>query len=471
MKRIGILLLFTIGLINFIQAKEIYFYTNSTGLVQNVKVKIYNGNTKIADIRESEWLRIDVGSVSYCDLKFRSGTYFSNKSLRINFSNKDVAFVRIHLNDMSWGVYEQDYNSAPIAVVNDYSNRVNSKKLKNRVANHPKTDWTESKFKNYFEGENIEAIEGIYENSFKTENSYKYKVGVKLINGLYHVIYLSGSENNYWNEGDIKAVLQPTATKYFFKANWYMADKSENEELFVSFEQGLMNITWGDGRTNLYIKLLPSSDNFGVEKSSGTGFAISSNGYIVTNYHVTEGAKKIAVRGVNGDFSKTYNATIISEDKNNDLSVIKIDDSYSLNLGKIPYIIDNNISEVGNSVFALGYPLRATMGDEVKLTNGIISSRTGFKGDITTYQISVPVQPGNSGGPLFDSNGKLIGIINAKHVGTENVSYAVKSMYLHNLIQIMNSQPTLSKESTLSGLTLSQQVKIVKQYVFIIEIN
>ena len=66
------------------------------------------------------------------------------------------------------------------------------------------------------------------------------------------------------------------------------------------------------------------------------------------------------------------------------------------------------------------------MGDEVKLTNGIISSKTGFQGDVTTYQISVPLQAGNSGGPLFDSKGNVIGIVNAKHLGTENVSYVVK---------------------------------------------
>jgi S1-C subfamily serine protease len=434
-------------------------------------VKIYNGSEKIAEIKESKWMKMDVGTVSSYELKFKSGTYFSNKSLSIDFSNKDVAFVKIYLSQSSWAVYEQDYNSAPIAVVNDYSSRINSKKLNSRIANHPKTDWTDSKFKKYFEGEAIEAIEGIYENSFKKENSYKYKVGVKLINGLYHIIYLSGSENSYWNEGDIKAVLQPTATKYFFKANWYMADKSKNEELFISFEKGLMNINWGDGKANLYIKLLPTSDSFGTEKTSGTGFAIASNGYIVTNYHVTEGANKISIRGINGDFSIGYSASVILEDKNNDLSIIKIDDSYSLDLGVIPFTIDNSISEVGSSVFALGYPLRATMGDEVKLTNGIISSRSGFKGDITTYQISVPVQPGNSGGPLFDDKGNIIGIINAKHAGAENASYAIKASYLMNLFNLMPTPPKLQKTSTLAGKPLTEQVKILKMFTYIIEIG
>jgi S1-C subfamily serine protease len=69
---------------------------------------------------------------------------------------------------------------------------------------------------------------------------------------------------------------------------------------------------------------------------------------------------------------------------------------------------------VGSNVFALGYPMALSlMGEEVKFTDGKISSKTGFQGDITTYQISVPIQPGNSGGPLFDYDGNIVGITNA----------------------------------------------------------
>lgn len=206
-------------------------------------------------------------------------------------------------------------------------------------------------------------------------------------------------------------------------------------------------------------------------KSSGTGYAISSNGYIVTNHHVTNGASSIKVRGINGDFSKTYTAKVIIEDKNNDLSIIKIDDPSFTSLGTIPYVIANRASDVGSSVFVLGYPLRATMGDEVKLTNGIISSKSGFQGDVTSYQITAPVQPGNSGGPLFDDKGNIIGIINARHVGAENASYAIKASYLMNLIDLMPTTPKLQTISTVAGKSLTEQVKILKKYTYIIEIN
>jgi S1-C subfamily serine protease len=111
------------------------------------------------------------------------------------------------------------------------------------------------------------------------------------------------------------------------------------------------------------------------------------------------------------------------------------------------------------------------MGDEIKLTNGIISSKTGFQGDITSYQISAPIQPGNSGGPLFDKFGNLIGVINAKHIGAENVSYAIKVSYLKNLIDLLPTEPTLNNINVLKNLSLSDQVKQLNKFVYIIEVK
>jgi S1-C subfamily serine protease len=170
-------------------------------------------------------------------------------------------------------------------------------------------------------------------------------------------------------------------------------------------------------------------------QSSGTGFFISNNGYIVTCYHVIEGATEISIKGINNDFYKKYKARIVATDKINDLAILKIDCNLE---SPINYSLKWDVSDVGQEVFTLGYPLKTTMGEEIKLTNGIISSKSGFQGDITTYQITVPVQPGNSGGPLFDKNGFVIGVINAKHTGAENAGYAVKSNILKNLIQSSN---------------------------------
>jgi S1-C subfamily serine protease len=338
------------------------------------------------------------------------------------------------------------------------------------------TNWNEDKLKKEWSENGVDQIEGIYENTASNQIQSKYRLAIKKKGDNYQAIYLEGADNSKWSVGDLKAIIKKTASSKLYATDWYMGNKAINENVYTSFEPGLMKIIWTDNNPeSLYLKLYPidnGKENIkSSTKSSGTGFAITSNGYIATNYHVTNDANKITVRGIKGDFSKTYNAKIIIQDKNNDLSIIKIDDINFTNLGTLPYKIDNNSSDVGNSVYALGYPLRATMGDEVKLTNGIISSKTGFQGDITSYQTSVPVQSGNSGGPLFDSKGNVIAVVNAKHLGAENASYAIKTSYLNNLIQSMDEIPNLSKENQISSKKLSEQVKFIKEFVYIIEIN
>jgi len=325
----------------------------------------------------------------------------------------------------------------------------------------------------------------------------KYKVAMIKQNNEYKLIYISSNPKgmekvggcncdgksyieppiNEWYIGDAKATLYKTAVPNLFKCDWYMRDKTLNTDGYISFENSsYFTYVMGDDKT-MYLKLYPTSDDDTyqstdkIEPSSGTGFAISSKGIIATNYHVTNGSKDIKVRGINGDFSKSFKTKILVEDKNNDLSIIQITDSSFTSLGQIPYTIFNKTADVGCSVYALGYPLKAVMGDEIKLTNGIISSRSGYQGDVTSYQISVPLQPGNSGGPLFDYNGNIVGIVNAKLTIGENVSYAIKSSYLLNLVEILQDKILLPTNNTLIGKTLSTQVKSLNKFVYIIEIN
>jgi len=201
---------------------------------------------------------------------------------------------------------------------------------------------------------------------------------------------------------------------------------------------------------------------------SGSGFALTRNGLIATSYHVVENASKIQIRGVNGNFDNTYKVKIISFDKNNDLAILKIDDLNFHEIDEIPYSITNRVAEVGENIFVLGYPLRAIMGDEIKLTNGLISSKSGFQGDITSYQISAAVQAGNSGCPLFDDSGNVIGIINSR-LFVESAAYGVKAPYLLMLLSSLDNPPTLSSNKYLAEKSLSEKVKEIKKYVYIIE--
>ena len=200
---------------------------------------------------------------------------------------------------------------------------------------------------------------------------------------------------------------------------------------------------------------------------SGTGFALN-NGYIITNHHVIDGAKSIWVYGINGNATSGYAARIIAFDRINDLAIIRIADSRFSGFGTIPYAIKNQMADVGEDVWVLGYPLTQVLGSEIKLTNGVVSSRSGYQGDVSTYQISAPVQPGNSGGPLFDSYGNVVGIVNAGVPGAENVGYAIKTSYLQNLTDSYALSYSLPKSNTIASLALKDQVKRVKDFVFLL---
>lgn len=201
------------------------------------------------------------------------------------------------------------------------------------------------------------------------------------------------------------------------------------------------------------------------DKWSGSGFAIQE-GYVVTNYHVVDGAGKITVQGTQDIFSESVDAQVVATDKDNDLAILKIKGDV---LEKpLPYSIKTFTSDVGEDVWVLGYPLISTMGDEIKLTTGVISSRSGYEGSVSMYQISAPAQPGNSGGPVFDKDGNLIGIICSKHTGAENATYAIKASCLRNLVESSINHDILPHTNSLLGKELTEKVKEVKGFVYYI---
>jgi S1-C subfamily serine protease len=210
-------------------------------------------------------------------------------------------------------------------------------------------------------------------------------------------------------------------------------------------------------------------------RGNGSGFFISELGYIATNYHVIKEASEIQVEYFQKGIKNTFKAKVIVADKQNDLAIIQITDSNFKNLPRIPYMFSSTIKDVGSDVFTLGYPIAEIMGSEIKFTDGKISSKTGLQGDITVYQISVPIQPGNSGGPLFDSKGNLVGItssaLNKEYYNSENVNYAIKSTYLKNLIDVMPESIVLPNNTEIYNKTLTEKVKILSDFTPIIRVK
>ena len=209
-------------------------------------------------------------------------------------------------------------------------------------------------------------------------------------------------------------------------------------------------------------------------KGNGSGFFINSNGYIATNYHVVEGTTTLQANFTRNGKTESYPASIVVTDPQNDLAIIKIDDKSFSGSAPLPYGLMTRTKDTGSEVFAMGYPMADVMGSEVKFTDGKISSKSGIGGDVRVYQISVPIQPGNSGGPLFDMDGNVVGItssgLNRDYFKSENVNYAIKASYLKNLMEACPEEIILEEKADIhaSSATLTERIKRYEGYVVLI---
>ncbi len=341
------------------------------------------------------------------------------------------------------------------------------------------TKWSGADLRSYFDSGNLDQVEGMYEKIVSATNKNQYSVAiVKSNNGGYVAVYLGGATNfKDWQVGEVMGELIPTATANLFKASWRKQNKAFSDQVYIELNaQNMLMVTFNGDQYNhhQYMKLYPQelAHNKEIQPiSTGTGLAISSQGYILTNNHVVEDGQRFVV-GINTQ--RTYNAVVIARDRKNDLAVLKISDPMFSGLPTIPYCFKQETASAGQSVFTLGYPLAGTMGWEVKYTDGAISALSGFEGDVSTYQTSVPVSPGSSGGPLFDKEGNLIGIIKAKHSQAPNATYVIKTRNINNVLDVvpekLTLQPSSKKGSFLGGMKVEDQIESLKPFVFFVKV-
>ncbi|MGA2130590.1 MAG: trypsin-like peptidase domain-containing protein [Candidatus Pacearchaeota archaeon] len=174
---------------------------------------------------------------------------------------------------------------------------------------------------------------------------------------------------------------------------------------------------------------VPSVVTIKTDAAQGTGFIITSNGYIVTNAHVLADQNGNLATGIKAITSnqQVISANFVGYDPDLDIALLKIPGNYSkLTLGN-----SNNV-QVGEEVIAIGNPL----GLQFSVSQGIISAvnRQGQNGFNYYFQTDTALNPGNSGGPLIDKNGNVIGINNFKASGSENIGFALESNYIKQAV-------------------------------------
>lgn len=384
--------------------------------------------------------------------------------------------------------------------------------------NWPTINKSESDFRHYFDNnlETLNPLEGIWsvDQTGSWRDVYsgrKGKLPQRLLeNSRYRIAILrDSSKTNYdficvilesqnpdWTSGRIKAYFRKTAYEKVYEGLWYMGDYSEERSNYAINEFGLIENTETNYSAILraeitiqqtFIKAYPpysgksrpSGEN--KLKGTGSGFLMTNSGLIVTNYHVVEDANRIEIAFPEKNITKT--AIIRIKDKKNDLVILEIKDfSYSVISNQpIPFsFADANSIKIGQEVFTLGFPLGDIMGTKSRLSTGRINSLFGIQDDPRLLQVSNPLQPGNSGGPLFNYKGELVGIVVSslsskyfyENVGIipQNVNFAIKLSYLQNLVSMINESDELNNRKNLVKQT-SLDIQIEQLNPFIVQVK
>jgi serine protease Do len=196
--------------------------------------------------------------------------------------------------------------------------------------------------------------------------------------------------------------------------------------------------------------------------SGGTGFLIDGQGYLITNAHVLQGKTIIATN----EKGQQFLATVCMQDNTRDIAVLKINDKDFIPYKSLPYGISKSVN-LAEPVYTMGYPK-----DEIVYGEGYLSSPSGYQGDTLSYQIAIAADHGNSGGPVLNKNGDVIGILSDKSAG--GGVYAVKSMYIFRTIENLKkdsafSNIKLASTNSIKNLEREQQVKKVNSCVFLIK--
>ncbi|HUC80097.1 MAG TPA: trypsin-like peptidase domain-containing protein [Flavisolibacter sp.] len=203
--------------------------------------------------------------------------------------------------------------------------------------------------------------------------------------------------------------------------------------------------------------------------SGGTGFLVDAKGYLVTNAHVVENAKFIAVQNAGG---KDLRAEVVFKDATRDIAILKIVDKAFKTPASIPYSIKKSSGDIAEPIFSLGYPRK-----DIVYGEGYLAARTGYKGDTLAVQISINANSGNSGSPIINRKGEIIGVLNARQTTAEGTVFAVQSKYIYEALSQLQKNDTsfknvrLPSSSNLKGIDRTKQVEKITDYVYMVKVR
>ena len=298
--------------------------------------------------------------------------------------------------------------------------------------------------------------EAVHVDSFEKQNDFSSKVV------------------SFWSKLQINTgVAAAVAFISVFSTLWltgYFTDVKKATSDYSALRREMNSVKRNVTAQNKVIQNINNNDKSKVETPShfgATGFLLTKDGYVVTNYHVVNGADSIQLQNQKG---KAFRAEIIHTDAEKDLAILRISDSTFKSTKSIPYTFKKQLTDVGEDIYTIGFPR-----DEAVYGQGYLSSNTGYSGDTIAYQISIPVNPGNSGGPVLDAYGNIVGIISGKQKGIDGAAFAIKTK---ELMETLNNIPSKSlkgnivfnNKNSLHRLTRTEQVKKLQDYIYIVKV-
>jgi S1-C subfamily serine protease len=198
-----------------------------------------------------------------------------------------------------------------------------------------------------------------------------------------------------------------------------------------------------------------------------TGFLVDGKGYLITNAHVVDKAKNLIVENIKGD---QYYAKAIYTNDTTDLAILKIIDTSFKKVTGLPYTFPKASAELAEPIFTIGFPR-----EEVVYGEGYLSAKSGYYGDTTSYQISISVNPGNSGGPVINKDGEVIGIISSKETNADGVVFAIKSNNIYDALREVKKSDDINIKlptvNSLKGTNRVKQIKKLEDFVYKVKGN
>ncbi|WP_371381634.1 S1C family serine protease [Sporomusa aerivorans] len=334
----------------------------------------------------------------------------------------------------------------------------------------------------YLRNRTLDSVEGVW--SFTVNGYYGEVAIVKTPSEVYkewtYVGIIVNGQKSFGKIGEAKIVLNKTAIPgiytgaYVVQANNIWAQQSLEAVNLTTTQPNVMqaNVPYLGLVSFIRIdNINPTGGGVIGGTSTGTGFFITP-AVVVTNYHVVANAKKIEVTFQN-DY--TIMAKVIGKDEANDIAVLSVE---GLEKRVIPLTLGTTSTiKEGEKVYTIGFPLSNDLGTRHKISEGLVNGLTGLKDDPTVFQISIPIQPGNSGGPLISSDGRVIGITSSglnsvyylRKAGTvpQNVNFAVKSDYILPVLNVVgvNAERQNKINRTLDPITIMDIGKSAVVYI------